>query len=248
MPSSYSARLHPFFVVLERSGCPVARDLDRAGLPVQLMECSDLRFSAPKVYSVLDRMAEREGLEDLALAGALGESFQSIEPRYRIQFQSQPSLAACLDRYFLLMRAYNGRVGARIEEGQRTRIAASDNPAFARQPWHRFSDWSNLMVLIGLVRHVVGQHWSPREITLQSSAPVSTRALASFPNTHIRIGHPLTSFTIEQHFLATSMPKAIGAESRVDRLGPALPSSFPDLVIALIRPYLGLGLITSSRR
>lgn len=239
LPSSYSARLHPFFAVLEKAGTRLPQALERASLPVQLTERPDLRFSAPKVYCFLDDLERREGFQDLALAGALAERFNSIEPRFRLQLQSQGSLSACLDHYFILMQAYNGRIGAKIHEGERTRIAASADPSYASARWNRFADWSNLLVLVAIVRHVLGPNWAPEEMTLQARTEVSDFARARFPQTRILTGQPLTSMTIATPFLATKMwASSYRIAANDSGGGPRLPKSFPEVMTELLRPYL----------
>ena len=234
--TSFSARLHPYFDILEHAGLCLELDLGRARIPIALLERPDIRFSGPIVHSYIEKCGNRQGIPDLDYLGARQESFASIEPHIQRWFESTRTLNECLELYIDLLARYNHRVGHMSREGSLTRLSISYEPGFGSESWLRFSDWSNLMVLVGIIRHALGANWVPVEITLQSRTRLGDQVFEDLPNTHILVGQECTSLTLPACLLTTPMP---GRPMQDDEglLYEPVPD-FPDLLREALAPYL----------
>lgn len=196
IPTSLSARLHPFFSLLDEIGVHYWGDLAPAGIPWTALEKADVRYSLPAAYTLLERYETREGVDDLAFRGATRERFSMIEPGIRQHFLSACTLMVALSRYALLVRRYNGRAAGLAVDAHYCWFRVQTTEKVASETWNRFSDWSNLAVPLGVAREALGPSWAPAQVRLQSRVQVGGIVRETFPNCDIRTGMSFTGFSI----------------------------------------------------
>lgn len=205
IPTSLSARLHPFFSLLDEIGVHYWGDLASAGIPWTALEKPDVRYSLPAAYTLLERYEAREGVDDLAFRGAARERVNMIEPGIRQHFLSACTLMVALSRYALLVRRYNGRAAGLALDAHYCWFRVQTTKKVASEAWNRFSDWSNLAVPLGVVREALGPSWTPAHVRLQSRVQVGDVVRETFPNCDIRTGAPFSGFSIPLQRLSWRM-------------------------------------------
>lgn len=205
IPTSLSARLHPFFSLVDEIGVPYWDDLAPAGIPWIALERPDIRYSLPAAYSLLDRYQAREAVDDLAFRGAARERFVSIEPGIRRGFSSACTLMVALCRYVMVMRRYNGRAAGLVLDQRNCWFKTQTTRKVASEPWNRYSDWSNLFVPLAVAREALGQSWTPARMCLQGDARIGDAVRETFPDSDIRTGAPFTGFSVPLHQMSWRM-------------------------------------------
>lgn len=237
VPTSISLRLHPFLRVLDETGARYAEQAAKSGLPGEVIYRTDKRYSLPIAYRFLEDIELSEGIDDLALRGASCENYESIEPTIRNRLASSCTTLVALVRYAEIVRQYNGRRTALSDQGDRVWFLAQTEKKVARESWNRFSDWSNLIIPIEVLRIALGKNWCPPNIALQTSTPITELAEEKFPHSRIQTGAPATGFTIPKKLLSWRMPDARVPEPTGTHRKHG-PISFAQTVTELVDPYL----------
>lgn len=238
IPTSLSARLHPFFSVMANTGKPFVDDVIDAGVPAAAFERRDVRYSLPLAYRFFEKFEAVSGMDDLAFRGAQLESFDEIETPFRARYANACTLMVCAHRYMADVRRYNGRKTALIYGRGKSRVLTQTASKVADESWNRFSDWSNLLVALAIFREALGRSWTPDEITLQTHAPIGYAVRSAFPNTVVKTGCLATSFTFPTAALSWRMRPAQKHLSATPVLEVEDKLPLHDLLVDLIQPLL----------
>lgn len=208
IPTSHAARAKPYFDILDEVGVRVDTQLERKGLPVAMLEDPSLVMPAHLVGEFIRENAQREGIGDIAFRGALRETFSTLEPEIQNYLNQSGTLKHVLDRYFRLARSYvSYRNFFMFEHEETVYLVSHARSRVIKGDWMRVSDWSQIMVMIGILRHLLGASFQPTRIFLQAHGEVSQLAQAHFPNSAITLGHWTTAITIPRSVLAARVPE-----------------------------------------
>ena len=261
VPTSMSARFHPFLNELAEVGVPHYSAAIASGIAAPILERKDQRYSLPLAYRFLDRIENKEGIEDLAFTGSFRETVSEIEPRILSYLTSSCTLLVCALRYAKVVRSYNGRSAGLRQGYDHTWVMFATSPKAAAQSWNRYSDWSNILIPIKIFREVLGASWTPSHIALQSSVTISDAVRQEFPNTRFKTPMPFSGFTIPNNMLSWRMPgRDIFSDAQQELLieplelatlvkelsGPYL--SFPDFGLRSASELVGMSSRTMQRR
>ena len=125
-------------------------------------------------------------------------------------------------------------------------------PGMREAPGYMISQAYQLEFFLGLIRHFLGQHWTPEEIGIESSF-VPSIAEEHFSDCRILTQKPAGYIAVPRSCLHRSVPpgddKVSSAENPLISSGsPVLTNNFTyiDILRALIRPYLSEGYPSES--
>lgn len=240
VPSSISSRLHPHLNLLRDVGVSVEREVERDNLPVAICERPDVRYATRLVGRFIVRMERREGIDDLCYLGAKNDVLSSAGTALISFLLSARTIKEMLERLALITKKINGRQCS-LSIGKDHTSFLSNSPICEPKSFHqRYSDWSNVVGMLMLMRNILGPRWRPHRITLQANYQVSQSVLTDFPYTDIVTGSPNTSVSFPTKNLATKIPARRSANDGQSTL--VLPyeehGTLPEFLGAVLRPYL----------
>lgn len=181
--------------------------LERRMLPVSMIENPDLVMPAHLVGDFIRENGSREGITEIAFRGAQRETFSTLEPEIQHFLHQGETLKQLLDRYFHVARGYvTYRNLFMIENADTVCLVFHTKNSVQKGDWIQVSDWSQVMVMMGIINHVLGMNVQPSRITFQSNLEIGELAREHFPNTEFKTGHWTTSVCIHRHFLGTRLP------------------------------------------
>lgn len=231
-------------MILDEIGAPYWDALEPAGVPWQALDRPEIRYSLPAAYTLLDGLARREGIDDLAFSGSNRETMAAMEPNLQRLFLTACTLMVAVSRYARLVRRYNGRQSRFVIGRDVCWYLVRTDKRVAAESWNRYSDWSNLIIPINVVREALGAFWCPTKIWLQTKTPLGNVVHEAFPNTEIRTGMAWSGFTIPTRKLSWRMTLSRDIIGQQSSGASDLPLdmkelSFSSTLSELIAPFLG---------
>ncbi len=183
------------------------------------------------------RLGRKEGIPDIAYRGAKADPYKALVPEIRLYLEAASSLKGFLERYFEIARRYVSyrQYGFRAQ-GNDVLLYCDCIEDLHAFDWLAVLDWSQVMVLVALLRRVVGDDFQPEEITLQHFGAIPNLAREELPRTRIRSGAASTSVRLPRHLLACQLPfwKTNACETAPIFSNTDLPSQLREF----IRAYL----------
>ncbi|PVB59843.1 helix-turn-helix transcriptional regulator [Labrenzia sp. 011] len=206
-----AAYLIPFIEILRDIGVPLERELVRARLPVLVEETPEDFVSNILALEFLARCERREGIADLGWLWARQFSSSTFSADLLAATRSLPTVRARLERLASLIQLEDSdtRVGVVDDDG--TAEIYCDGSPPQGLGGVAISEWTQVMVLIGMVRSIAGKSWSPDEIRFKSDFSVCNEARAANPNTRFIKKSKHTSIVVPSSVLATSTPICVTA-------------------------------------
>jgi AraC-like DNA-binding protein len=237
---SRAARAQPYFWALQEAGVDVERRLALARLPSRLLYEPDLVMSSRAVFAFIDQISRKEGIENIALLGAELDGVRNLEPWVKNYLLGATTLKQLLERYCRLAKHYIPYRHYTLELSEDSaRICSTADSSVSGEDFLRLSDWSNLLLLLGVLRRVLGQSFKPTAMTFQTKAALTPVEREKLQGIDVYQGWTTASVVLPKALLATPVPDAL----RVHPSG-ALPESmtgppdFPAQVRKLLKPCL----------
>ncbi len=244
---SRAAHLAPYLAFLEEVGAPVDRELRRARLPTLVTEDPNLYLADERARAFLRAIADREGIDDLPVRAVSHSDLWNLSATVGDAIAWSPTLYLALKQFCRYSAVEDSALNAWITEDETTIRVSCLN----RTPLDPFSgrieDWSQMAVVIAIIRSFVGSEWQPAEIALHSELPISELAAQLFPNTRLLRGQQSGSVSVPRGLLSRSVGTSGGGTLPVlttRRDGGALEGSL-DLISTMrsvLIPYLPNGL------
>ena len=233
-----AAYLIPFIDVLRDIGAPVDRELERAKLPTMIEEMPDEFVSNILCEEFVYRSEKREGIDDLGWLWAERFSTSDFSAELLAALQPMPTVKARLDCFSSLSKLEDSDVNIGVVKSDGVAEVFCDiTPPEGLNGLH-ISEWTQVTVLIEVVRSVMGKSWSPDEIRFKADFKVCRAAREANPNSRFITRSAHTSIIMPSSVLAAS--KMIYGAAQVP--DPDIPDSLnlngTDNLKRLIRPYL----------
>ena len=231
-----AAYLTPFSEVLREIGAPVERMLARAKLPTLLEETPDERISNVLASKFVEDSARQEGIGNLGWLAARRYSNSTLSKDLLTILSSLPTVRARLDRFAVLSHLESSeiRVGI-VQSGANSEIYCDYTEPDKLVGLQNF-DWTQVMVLIQIVRSIMGKAWTPDTISFKSNFSVCNAAREAHPNTRFLRNSKHTSITLPSLVLSNSAASKLPIVS-LERLEVPFNYSSNDYKY-LLRPYL----------
>lgn len=231
-----AAYLIPFIEVLRDIGAPVTRELAKAKLPTMIEEMPEDLISNTLALEFLSENEKCQGIDDLGWLWAKQFSYSTFSAELQASLQPMSTVKARLDRFACLSKLEDSDVSIGVIKSDGRAEVFCDAVAPDGLNGIHISEWTQVMVLIDLVRSITGKNWSPDEIRFKSDFSVCDEAREANPNTRFRKRSARTSIIMPLSVLAASKITC-GAAQAPDQVIPIELDGVGNLK-RLIRPYL----------
>jgi len=228
---------HPmaFTAFLRHIGAPADRYLRSAKLPALCNE-PDMFVPLERAWSFFDAAAR---YEDPALGWLVGAHAgdHNLNAKLLRKLESAPTLYVALQRLVQLASAEASHIQVGIQERRAYVLFYTRYAGMQALPGYHSSQVYQIGVILGLVRHFLGQYWSPDEIGVEHSIAPSVLK-SQFPGTRILAQQPMGYIAIPRTCLHET---ARQTAARPDASGdPVLSKNFDyiETLRVLLRTYL----------
>jgi len=234
-----AARVQPFLRVLQDAGVDVERELARAHIPSIALWDPDVTLASHRICGLITKIARKEGIEDIALLGNDQDGWKALEPWVRTNLLGATTLDQLLVRYCRIAKLYIPHQKYAIARDARlVRICVTTDSLWENGDWLRLADWNNVLLLLKVIRHVLGQNFVPDAITLQSREPLTALQQERFCGSRILQGWTTNSISFPKHLLATPLPDVGCGAAKLGSSDALTAPSFPAQLRELIKPCL----------
>ena len=234
-----AAYLIPFIEVLRDTGTPVERMLARARLPTLLEEIPDEHISNVLAGKFVEDCERQEGISNLGWLAASRYSNSTFSKKLMIALRHSPTVKSRLDQFAALcsMESTEVRVGI-IQSGANSELYCDYMKPDDLSGLQNF-DWTQVMVLINIVRTIMGNAWFPETINFKSDFRVCNAVREEYPNTRFVCNAKHCSITIPSYVLGKSAESDLPIILPERHVGPS--NDRPADYKYLLRPYLREG-------
>jgi AraC-like DNA-binding protein len=241
---------HPmaFCAYLRSIGVPADYYLRQSGLPVM---CDDPDASVPltRAWAFFDIACRNVAPELGWLVGAHVRD-QHLNAAMLKKIENAPTLLQALRRFLRLYKADATSLQLGIEERRDGILFYTHYSGMSEVPGYHVSQAYQLGVILGLMRHFLGQQWVPREIGIESEH-VLFGAAQCLPGTQILTHRPAGYIAVPQHCLHQESPfaDANGGKAEYSLLDKNVSAMDKDptylvRLSAVLRSYLSEGYIS----
>ncbi len=240
VPMSRAARAQPYFWALQEAGVDVERRLAKSQLPSSLLYDPDIAIPSRTVFAFIDRVARKDGIENISLLGAELDGVRNLEPWLRDYLLGASTLKQLLDRYCRVARYYISYRRYRVEiTDELAGICSTADLSITDEAFLRLSDWSNLLLLLRVFRRVLGEAFQPTAVTFQTNAELTHVEREKLAGIRVYQGWTNTSILLPAALLATPLPDALRKVPCKDLPdGMVAPADFSTQLNALLQPCL----------
>lgn len=231
-----AAYLLPFIDILRDIGAPVTRELELAKLPTIIEETPDEFLSNLLAINFLAKSERREGIDDLGWIWSQQFCSSTFSTELVYALAGMPTVKARLDGFSRLSRLEDSGVDIGIIDADGMVEVFCDTPGSYNLNGEHISEWTQVAVLLEVVRSITGSTLSPDEIRFKSDFNVCNAAREANPNTKFQVWSAHTSIVMPSSVLATcniSCGTGFGIEPNISEDLDGV-----DSLKRLIRPYL----------
>ena len=202
VPCYRAAHLHPYLEFFRRIGAPIERGLRQAGLPTMVADGVDIYLPQLPTIKFLTEMSRRECIDEMSLRALGGVRLSNLSEQFLASARSAPTLKVALESFRELVSLEDSYVNFWVSEGETT-VKLCTSYGFPLDPRGvRIEDWSNLIVLLAIVRAFAGPSWQPKEMAFRSTIQLGRYAAEQFPNTRFLTGQQAAWFSVPRDLLS----------------------------------------------
>ena len=242
------AHVLTFTTYLRQHGAPVDKYLHRSGLPVL---CDDPNTYAPlsRIWSFFDTAARHEDPELGWRIGAhVGD--KGLNTALLRKLETAPTLLQALRRFSRMARTEATGTEIGIEENKNGILFYTRYSGMGHEPGYHVSQSYQLGVILDLMRHFLGRHWTPEEIGIESSC-IPACADEYFPGTRILSSQPAGYIAVPRSCLHraplsrdTTAGRAEGLLLNDNILDPGTGTAYLSQLQSVLSSYLSEGYIS----
>lgn len=231
---------HPlaFVAYLRQIGVPAERHFRRQGLPT-LCEDPDAFVPLEKAWGFFDSIAQHV---DPFLGWRVGQFVgdHNLNRTLLQKLENAPTLYEALKQLVRLSASEASHLHIGIEERGDDIVLFTHYPDMKGVPGYSSSQSYQIGVILGVIRHFIGQDWMPTEIGIEHS---HTPAVAEklFPKTRILAGQSRGFIAIPRSALHLPPPRRASDECQESPLIMTDKLGYADTLRVLLRPYLEEG-------
>ena len=239
-------------------GIPLAGHFRAAGLPAEALEVTDLVILEKPIWTLLDRIRHREGVEDVGFQ--IGASHRVTDViGLRVPLSGHCTLLETMRAFCNLLHCHANSWDYWIERAEGgVRLCRRPTPIDVGEwPMEQYA----VSYLVDLVRLATADTWWPREIWLQNEPQLTKEESRWLRDARLHFGGPVTAILVPDFLLNAPVeipPVANGVEPENDSLEvdlvsilrPVLRSYLPTKRMHLqeISDFIGLHPRTLQRR
>jgi AraC-like DNA-binding protein len=243
IPIFRGTHLEPHLGVLNQIGSPVETRLRKAKLPLVSSDRPGMHLPLPRVLDFLIASERSEGIQDLAVKGALALPSAQLEPGLRAALARAPTLHLALRA----MCAFGKQEAPCVEwwtEGDAVSVKACSRTKVHRDvPGRHYAEWYQNLAWVTIVRAFAGPSWCPGEMGFESPLLITRFTQEQFPNTRFLSGQPNAWIDVPRRLLSrrsrTWRIASLVQTAATEGLGPVV--DFPCSLKLLLKSYLAHG-------
>ena len=201
IPSYRAAHLSPYLDFLSGLGVPVERGLRSAGLPTMITDSADVLLPQLPTITFFNRISANEGIDDLALRALHGIRLTDLSETTLFAILGSPTLKVALGHFGRLVHLEDTYVKFWLSIDGDTAKLHMTNFCPQDQLGLRDEDWSQVLILITIVRAFAGPSWAPRAMGFRSHGLISRFASETFPDTRFLTGQKSVFVTLSRGLL-----------------------------------------------
>jgi len=200
IPLIHTSQALPFIEFLEKNGCPTERLLNKAKLPLALLDRVDGYIAEQQLWKLLDVVAKSEGLTDFGLRVGKELNVVDLLGGMVSRLFQQPSLHSALDTFCQLVK----------EESSDAQfwLATSNN---GKQHWFcrggvsgiqvgaREAEQYTLVLMVEMIRVLTCSNWQPKIVHLQTTDKSVYQNCKLFDNSNVSFGKSVTAIEIPSY-------------------------------------------------
>ena len=234
------AHLQPYLKFLRDLGAPVDRELNRVKLPTHLPEDSGAYFPTIPVLAFLENMSYCEGLDELGLRAVNHINVNDLNRDLLAVISGSLTLNRALHSFRRLVSLEDASLKIYlIAEDTASKICIK-HCVKAGPLGQRNAEWTQLLVIIEIIRLFSGLTWSPQKMGFAANLPLSGYAYEQFPDTQLYINQLHSWIEIPNHMLSLRpLLPSYAQECDLTCLEEQLPgSNFSAAIKSLLKTYL----------
>ena len=247
IPFTHVGILLPFVSYLEHLGTPTGNYLQKAKIPLALLDHPEARIPLRLAYRFLNEACRAEGIENAGLDVGRATSLSDLGEFGDMLLRARNVLEYLQTGVRLVGAVTTGESYQLDREGEWIRFShrheGTGIPESDKQQGYLFS----LSVTINTLRQIVGRQWCPPEVTLPTLGERAAAELSEWlPYTQVKKGSSVASFLFPYSFLALPMPLKIGGgPSRgATSIAHPVPEGFLASVQGVIESQVQHGFLT----
>lgn len=236
VPVTRAAHVIEFCDLFRSAGTPVEVQLRRNKLPEYLEENPDAFVNNILATSFVGRTAAFEGIDDVGWLAVRQFSESRLSSEINRAVSSEPTVFGRLKRFMQLSALEDSHLRMEVIANRSMVCVTSEMDIPEDTPGMSASNWTQVAVVLEVIRSVVGPKWAPSKITFKTDFAPCWDAQQAFGNTRIETGAENTALYFPREVLS----KAV---SQTNRTQPVLGTSSTiqsdlDWIMTLLRPYL----------
>ncbi|WP_455204087.1 helix-turn-helix domain-containing protein [Kaarinaea lacus] len=233
------AHLIPYIKFLRGQGAPVDRELSRVKLPTHLPEEPGAYLPTLAVLAFVDNVSRSEGIDELGLRAATHLDVNDLDRNLLALLTGSLTLKTALYTFSRVVTMEDASVKLWLVREDATIRVCNKYLVESGSLGLRNAHWSQLLVILDVIRLFAGPNWRPQKMGFASNLPLNRYAQEQFPNTHLYTGQQYNWIEIPNHLL--SLPPLLRFDTKMSHTNlseDALETSLPAALQHLLKTYL----------
>ena len=200
----HTSQTLPFVQFLEQNGCPTESLLQKAKLPLALLDRVDGYLPEKQLWKLLDVVVENEGLKDYGLRVGKEIDIRALLGGLVSRLAQQPTLHAVLDTFCQLVKEESSDAQFWIStsvDGKHHWFCRGGVPGI--KVGQREAEQYTLLMMVELIRLVTCSNWQPKRIHLQTNDMVAYKDCELLNYCNVDFGQTRTAIEIPSYIANT---------------------------------------------
>lgn len=200
----HASQTLPFIEYLENNGCPTEHLLQKARLPLALLDRVDGFLPEKQLWKLLDVVADSEGLNDYGLRVGKEIDIQALIGGLVSRLAQQPTLHSVLDTFCQLVKEESSDAQFWVStsmDGKHHWFCRGGVPGI--QTGQREAEQYALLLMVELIRLVTCSNWQPKHVHLQTSDKGAYKDCKLFNHCNVDFGQTRTAIEIPAYIANT---------------------------------------------
>lgn len=202
IPSYRAVYLTPYLAFLHDIGAPVEGALRKARLPTLLDDGADIYLPQIPTVAFLKEMGRSQGVDEFHLRALSNLTAPDLGEAAAATILHSPTLKASLANFSSLLHLEDTCLKFWMLPGKSSVKLCMLNECPLEQQGLQYEDWSEMQVMMSIVRAFAGSTWHPEEMALRSTLAPGRFASEHYPNTRFHTGQKAVWITLPRHFLS----------------------------------------------
>ncbi len=200
----HASQTLPFIEFLENNGCPTARLLQKAKLPLALLDRVDGYIPEQQLWQLLDVVSRSEGINDFGLRVGADIDIHALLDGLLPRLALQPTLHSVLDTFCQLVQEESSDAQFWLSasaDGEHHWFCRSGVPGI--QVGQKEAEQYTLLLMVELIRLVTCSNWQPKRIHVQTKDITAFASCDLLRNCNVKFGQNVTAIEIPSYIANT---------------------------------------------